>query len=100
MSLTYAAAVKKNIKAKNEATKSIQTLFKAVVSVKNAPPCSKEGCKQKAKFGFNAPPIFCHVDKHEGMHEITMEEIHAANIPRVLPEAETKAQLEVPFCCV
>jgi hypothetical protein len=58
MSLTYAAAVKKNIKAKNEATKSIQTLFKAVVSVKNAPTCSKEGCKQKAKFGFNAPPIF------------------------------------------
>ena len=48
----------------------------------------------KAKFGFNAPSIFGRVDKHERIHEITVQELHPANTPRVLPEAETIAQLE------
>ena len=72
----YADAVKKNLKPRSKAgCKPIQNLFKAVVSLKDAPPCSKEGCKTKAQYGFSAPPSFCADDKSEGIHQITIEEM-------------------------
>ena len=78
---TYADAVKKNLKKDISRCPSINSMFKPVVSMKNAPDCTKAGCRMKAKYGFSAPPTYCKTDKLEGMHEITIEEMNSLSKP-------------------